>query len=403
MKRNGLGLLVALVALTISGCTTTTKKKVKRHSSMPDSSESLVSSKTTTNPTTNNPTSKESTSEGTIEGTSLVPVSSASTPTSKTSSSAVTTAQPPVSTSVQPTSSSNEYPSSVVPPSSSQQPPSSSVTPPPSSSSEVTPSTSVTPPPSSSSEVSSSSSSGTTPIDNTYYASISNSLEGNDLLKALQSLNKTKKHTEVTYDGMGTTSTKAFKYTDYDPSTVQYDQNGQPYGTKIVSFYSGNTMTSFNREHVWPKSHGGNLVEDDIHMPRPTIPAENGSRGNSFYVEGMCDGTYGWDPAEEDFGDETYRGDSARIIFYCVVAESKLSLIESEYHQTSNSNRDNLMGKLSDMLKWNLQYPVLDREQRRNSGAEYLQGNRNPFIDHPEYACKIWGATNETTRSICGM
>ncbi len=402
MKRNELGLLVALVALTISGCTTTSKKKVKRHSSIPDSSESLVSSKTTTNPTSNNPTSKESTSEGTIEEKSSVPVSSASTPTSEASSSTVTTAQPPVSTSVQLSSSSSEQPSSVIPPSSSQQPPSSSAVP-PSSSSEVPPSSSVTPPPSSSSEVPPSSSSGTTPIDNTYYASISNSLEGNDLLKALQSLNKTKKHTEVTYDGMGTTSTKAFKYTDYDPSTVQYDQNGQPYGTKIVSFYSGNTMTSFNREHVWPKSHGGNLVEDDIHMPRPTIPTENGSRGNSFYVEGKCDGTYGWDPAEEDFGDETYRGDSARIIFYCVVADSKLSLIESEYHQTSNSNRDNLMGKLSDMLKWNLQYPVLDREQRRNSGAEYLQGNRNPFIDHPEYACKIWGATNETTRSICGM
>lgn len=402
MKRNGLGLLVALVALTIGGCTTTTKKRVKRYSSMPDSSESLASSKTTTNPTTNNPTSKESTSEGTSEGTSALPVSSASTPTSEASSSTITTAQPPVSTSVQPTSSSSERPSSVVPPSSSQEPPSSSAVP-PSSSSEVLPSSSVTPPPSSSSDVPPSSSSGTTPIDNTYYASISNSLEGNDLLKALQSLNKTKKHTEVTYDGMGTTSTKAFKYTDYDPSTVQYDQNGQPYGTKIVSFYSGNTMTSFNREHVWPKSHGGNLVENDIHMPRPTIPAENGSRGNSFYVEGMCNGTYGWDPAEEDFGDETYRGDSARIIFYCVVAESRLSLIDSEYHQTSNSNRDNLMGKLSDMLKWNLQYPVLDREQRRNSGAEYLQGNRNPFIDHPEYACKIWGATNETTRSICGM
>lgn len=386
MTRNRLSLLVALVALTINGCTTTPKKKVKRHSLMPDSSESFGSSKTTTNLTTKNPTSKESTSEGTIDGTSSVSISSASTPTSETSSSFVTTAQPPVSTIVVPSSYSSERTSSVVPPSSSQEPPTTSVTPPPSSS--------VVPP---------SSSSGTTPIDNTYYASISNSLEGNDLLKALQSLNKTKKHTEVTYDGMGTTSTKAFKYTDYDPSTVRYDQKGQPYGTKIVSFYSGNTMTEFNREHVWPKSHGGNLVEDDIHMPRPTIPEENGSRGNSFYVEGKCDGTYGWDPAEEDFGDETYRGDSARIIFYCVVAESKLSLIESEYHQTSNSNRDNLMGKLSDMLKWNLQYPVLEREQRRNSGAEYLQGNRNPFIDHPEYACKIWGATNETTRSICGM
>ena len=154
---------------------------------------------------------------------------------------------------------------------------------------------------------------------------------------------------------------------------------------------------------MWPKSHGGNLVENDIHMVRPTISTENGSRGNSFYVEGKCNGTYGWDPAMEDFGEETYRGDSARVIFYCVVANDKLSLVELEYHATSNANRDNLMGKLSDMLKWNENYPVQDRERRRNEGAQYLQGNRNPFIDHPEYACRIWGNENSATKQVCGL
>ena len=39
-------------------------------------------------------------------------------------------------------------------------------------------------------------------------------------------------------------------------------------------------------------------------MTRPTIPSENGSRGNSFYVEGMKDPSKGWDPAMEDFGKE---------------------------------------------------------------------------------------------------
>ena len=153
-----------------------------------------------------------------------------------------------------------------------------------------------------------------------------------------------------------------------------------------------------NREHVWPKSHGGNLVEDDIHMIRPTITAENGSRGNSFYVEGMKTEHEGWDPAMESFGDETYRGDSARIIFYCAIASTQLTIIDS-----ATSTGSNQMGKLSDLLKWNLKYPVLNREQIRNAGAESLQGNRNPFIDHPEYACRIWGSTNSTTRTICGM
>ena len=236
----------------------------------------------------------------------------------------------------------------------------------------------------------------------TYYNGISDSLEGEELLSALRSLNGSKRKSTVGYNPMGTSPSGYFRYTDYDPSTILYDDNNQPYGTKIISFYSGNQTSSFNREHVWPKSHGGNLVENDIHMPRPTIQSENGSRGNSFYVEGKKDGTYGWDPAMESFGEESYRGDSARIIFYCVVASSSLSLVDLEYHSTSNNNRDNLMGKLSDMLKWNLNYPVLDREQNRNEGAEYLQGNRNPFIDHPEYACKIWGNYNDNTKNVCG-
>jgi endonuclease I len=235
----------------------------------------------------------------------------------------------------------------------------------------------------------------------TYYNGISDSLTGDDLLSALRALNKNKRKSTVGYSSMGTSPSGQFKYTDYDTSTVKYDSNGQPYGEKIISFYSGNSTTSFNREHVWPNSHGGNAVEADIHMPRPTIASENGSRGNSFYVEGKCSSTSGWDPAMESFGDETYRGDSARIIFYCMVAESKYTLLEADSHSTSNSNKDYMMGKLSDMIKWNINYPVMDREQRRNEGAEYLQGNRNPFIDHPEYACKIWGDANDKTRALC--
>lgn len=236
----------------------------------------------------------------------------------------------------------------------------------------------------------------------TYYNGISSSLKGNDLLAALRTLNSNRRKNTVGYSAMGTTPSGQFKYTDYDPATVKYDSNGQPYGTKLISFYSGNSATSgMNREHVWPDSHGGNKVEADIHMPRPTITSENGSRGNSFYVEGMKSGSLGWDPAMEDFGVESYRGDAARIIFYCVVADSRLSLIDDTYHATSKQNNDNLMGKLSDMLKWNLNYPVLQREKNRNEGAEYLQGNRNPFIDHPEYACKIWGNTNDATKAIC--
>ena len=129
----------------------------------------------------------------------------------------------------------------------------------------------------------------------TYYNDITDDLIGNDLLKALQSLNSKKRKTTVGYDSMGTSPSGKFKYTDYDPDYVEYDSNNQPYGTRISSFYTYTSATSWNREHVWPNSHGGGkkgdvsspYIDSDIHMPRPTISSENSDRGNSFFVEAI--------------------------------------------------------------------------------------------------------------------
>ena len=232
----------------------------------------------------------------------------------------------------------------------------------------------------------------------TYYNGISESSEGTTLLSALRSLNSSKRQKTMGYSSMGTSaSTSPYVYTDYNPNGTKYtDSKGQVYGAELVSFYTKTPMTSYNKEHVWPDSRGGNLVEADIHMPRPTISAENSSRGNSFFVEGMSSSSAGWDPYTAGY-DEISRGEAARITFYCVVASSSLSLVDL----TNDATGNNTMGKLSDMLEWNLQYSVTQYENNRNEGAEYLQGNRNPFIDHPEYACKIWGNTNSTTQSIC--
>lgn len=224
-----------------------------------------------------------------------------------------------------------------------------------------------------------------------YYKNIDGSLKNNALLKQLQDLNATKLVRRVGYDNM------ASKYQETDPG----ERSGE-----VTSFYSGNSARfsgNMNKEHVWPASRtvlgrDNDPLEDDIHMVRPTLKAENSSRGNSFFVEGMEDDKLGWDPAMPSFGDETYRGDSARIIFYCVVADPQLKLVDVNYEETYYHS----MGKLSDLLKWNLKYPVTDRENIRNDAAEKLQGNRNPFIDHPEYACRIWGFYDKDTQIACG-
>ncbi len=44
---------------------------------------------------------------------------------------------------------------------------------------------------------------------------------------------------------------------------------------------------------------------------------------------------------------------------------------------------------LPTLLKWNRENPVTLHERHRNQEIDRLQGNRNPFIDHPEWAEKV--------------
>ncbi len=224
----------------------------------------------------------------------------------------------------------------------------------------------------------------------TYYNGISDSLTGTSLLSALRSLNSSERDRTVGYGSMGS----YYKQTDGDPANAN---NLIAFYSGTSAYFSGSFSGNFNREHVWPNSRGGEAVEDDIHMTRPTLVAENGSRGNSFYVEGMTSSTNGWDPGAESWGLDKYRGIAARIVFYAVVASSSLSLVDTNNDDTSN----NTMGKLSTLLDWNLRYNIDATENQRNEAAQSIQGNRNPFIDHPEYACKIWGDYNTATQTVC--
>ena len=225
-----------------------------------------------------------------------------------------------------------------------------------------------------------------------YYSSINDSMSGTTLLTALNSLNTSKKKRNVGYDGYRQFAAKC----DIDPN-----------GSKIVGFYDNKLLgpswdsgKTWNREHVWPKSRKGSYVENDAHMVRGASTKTNGDRGNKFFATGV------YDPGSFV---ANYRGISARIIFYCAIADKSLKLVDSNDDSTSSGT----MGKLSDLLKWNLEYqpskaanaPLELRVEQNRNNVIYKdsdgQGNRNPFIDHPEYACKIWGNTNETTKAIC--
>jgi hypothetical protein len=44
------------------------------------------------------------------------------------------------------------------------------------------------------------------------------------------------------------------------------------------------------------------------------------------------------------------------------------------------------------LLVWAQQDPVSQKEIDRNNAVFAIQDNRNPFIDHPEYANAVWGS-----------
>lgn len=227
-----------------------------------------------------------------------------------------------------------------------------------------------------------------------YYANIDFSLTGTKLLASLEKLLDSTDNETFTYKGLFS----VFKYSDADPDNVNSGY--------IVSFYSGNKAKegSMNREHTWPDSRGGFLLEKDPHVIRPTINAENSARGNSFFNENGS-----WDPAS--FDNPKYRGIAARIIFYgaCKAYSEGLYLVDktddprlSSKNSVTKKNWNPTMGKLSTLLKWNLEYDIDDTEILRND-VLYNKFNhcRNPFIDNRDLACQIWGDTNDETAKVC--
>jgi endonuclease I len=159
-------------------------------------------------------------------------------------------------------------------------------------------------------------------------------------------------------------------------------------GTSVSGVWdSGNT---WNREHVWPQSLLGVSADNstvnsasDLHNLKPSDPAENSSRGNKFFGNSTTSQTY--EPRDE------VKGDIARILFYMDIMYDELSLIEA------NEGNTYQMGNLDALLAWHIEDPVDDFEMYRNQKIEAFQGNRNPFIDHPEFADKIYGSTQTTS------
>ncbi len=176
-------------------------------------------------------------------------------------------------------------------------------------------------------------------------------------------------------------------------------QNGLDYGT------GGNQI---QREHVWAKSHGDfNEVLpmfSDIHNLKPADASVNSSRSNldfdnGGYTHPEATGCKydddSWEPRDQ------VKGDIARIIFYMDARyEGGAGEIDLKVKDAVDNYPNPWHGKLSALLQWNIQDPPDAFERNRNNVIASYQGNRNPFIDNPDFANLIWGNAQPTDNQI---
>jgi endonuclease I len=198
---------------------------------------------------------------------------------------------------------------------------------------------------------------------------------------------------------------------------------------------AGGGNSSYSREHAWPNSYGfpndtsTNYPYTDCHALFLADASYNSSRGNNPYRtcnatctekptaanhgHGGGSGTYpgnsNWRSGSGPAGIwETWigrRGDVARALFYLDVryeggshgvtgaAEPDLILTDDLSHIATSGGQNAAvayMGELSTLLAWNAQDPVDELERRRNDVVDSFQQNRNPFIDHPEWAACLF-------------
>ncbi|MGO1057663.1 endonuclease [Planococcus sp. FY231025] len=226
------------------------------------------------------------------------------------------------------------------------------------------------------------------PVDG-YYATAAG-LQGTALKAELHEI--IDDHQQLSYSAVW----DALKVTDEDPNNPN----------NVILLYTGESRSKllnggdvgdWNREHTWAKSHGdfGTAMGagTDIHHLRPTDVQVNGLRGNLDFDYGGsavsgCDGclrtSTSWEPPNR------VKGDVARMLFYMAVRYEPGDPVDLELNNMLNNGTAPYHGKLSVLLEWHAQDPVSAWERQRNEKIEDFQGNRNPFIDHPEWAESIW-------------
>lgn len=254
---------------------------------------------------------------------------------------------------------------------------------------------------------------GQIPTD--YYSSAEGK-SGYELKTALYQI--IKDHNSQSYNSLWTHFQKTDKKSDNSVWDMYSDiPGGTPaYVYTFISDQCGNYSgegSCYNREHSWPKSwfdDASPMYTDLFHLyptdgyvnskrsnfpfgevDSPTWTSTNDSKVGSNSTEGYSSTVF--EPIDE------YKGDFARSYFYMAtryenVIGSWVSNLGASEILDGTSNHVFKDWQLNLLLKWHKQDPVSQKEISRNNEVYTIQKNRNPFIDHPEYASQIWDSSS---------
>lgn len=204
----------------------------------------------------------------------------------------------------------------------------------------------------------------------------------------------------------------ASKATDVNPENSAevlliygYSTSGSTARTKGINQNGGGT-SDWNREHVFPTSLANPKLDAggingapyaDAHNLRPADAQMNSARSNKKFATGSGNSgfvTNGWYPGDE------WKGDVARIIMYMYLRYGNQCKPTFVGVGDASQTPDDMIDLF---LQWNAEDPVSDVEKQRNPFHENIanpdaQGNRNPFIDNPRLATRIWGGPSAEDR-----
>ena len=146
---------------------------------------------------------------------------------------------------------------------------------------------------------------------------------------------------------------------------------------KVGSGIPSANNNGVNTEHTWPQSKlkqfsNFNTTRADLFHLFPSDAKTNSDRGNFPFSEcsgednvagHLCQDRNSFEPPT------WHKGQVARAMFY----------MSTVYNMSIEATQEKTL------RSWHASYPVSDTERARAEKIYQYQGNRNPFIDHPEW------------------